>query len=239
MNIAVIFAGGTGQRMNSASLPKQFLMIHGKPILVHTIEKFQMAKGIDKIVVVSLKDYIPMVEDLKLKFNLNKIVSIVSGGANGQESIFHGLLEAEKHSTSDQDIVLIHDGVRPIIDVETIEANIQCVQKNGSSITVAKSTETVLLLEENNVEDAMDRSKCFLGRAPQSFYLHEILEAHHKANTLNKHDFIDSAMLMKYFGKKLFVVEGPVNNIKVTTPIDFLILRALLDAKENEQIRLV
>ena len=112
MNIAVIFAGGTGQRMNSASLPKQFLMIHGKPILVHTIEKFQMAEGIDKIVVVSLKDYIPMVEDLKRKFNLNKIVSIVSGGANGQESIFNGLLEAEKHSASDQDIVLIHDGVR-------------------------------------------------------------------------------------------------------------------------------
>ncbi|MDE5715808.1 MAG: 2-C-methyl-D-erythritol 4-phosphate cytidylyltransferase [Anaeroplasmataceae bacterium] len=239
MNIAVIFAGGTGQRMNSTALPKQFLMIHGKPILVHTIEKFQATPEVDKIVVVSLADYIPMVEDLKVKFNLNKIVSIVSGGTSGQESIFNGLIEAEKFSNSDKDIVLIHDGVRPIIDVETIKANIDCVRKNGSSITVAKSTETVLLLEKENVENAMDRSKCFLGRAPQSFYLKEILDAHHKANQLNKHDFIDSAMLMKYFGKKLFVVEGPVNNIKVTTPIDFLILRALLDAKENEQIKLV
>lgn len=239
MNIAVIFAGGTGQRMNSTALPKQFLMIHGKPILVHTIEKFQATPEVDKIVVVSLAEYIPMVEDLKVKFNLNKIVSIVSGGTSGQESIFNGLIEAEKFSNSDKDIVLIHDGVRPIIDVETIKANIDCVRKNGSSITVAKSTETVLLLEKENVENAMDRSKCFLGRAPQSFYLKEILDAHHKANQLNKHDFIDSAMLMKYFGKKLFVVEGPVNNIKVTTPIDFLILRALLDAKENEQIKLV
>ncbi len=239
MNIAVIFAGGTGQRMNSNSLPKQFLMIHGKPILVHTIEKFQSTPGIDKIIVVSLADYIPMVEDLKKIYNLNKIVSIVSGGRNGQESIYYGLKEAKKISTSQKDIVLIHDGVRPIIDVETIEANIDCVKKNGSSITVAKSSETVLLLEENNVEDALDRSKCFLGRAPQSFYLHEILDAHEKANQMNKHDFIDSAMLMKFFGKKLYVVEGPINNIKVTTPIDFLILRALLDAKENEQIKLV
>ncbi len=239
MNIAVIFAGGTGQRMNSVSLPKQFLIVHGKPIIVHTVEHFQNCSEIDKIVIVSLADYIGKVNELVKEFNLTKVVSVVAGGSTGQESIFNGLTEAKKISNSDSDIVLVHDGVRPIINDETIKNNIKCVKENGNSITVAKSQETVLIIENNNVKDVEDRSKCFLGRAPQSFYLKDLYEAHLKAREINKNDFIDSAMLMRYYGHKLYTVDGPANNIKVTTPLDFFMFKAMLDAKESEQIKVV
>lgn len=239
MNIALIFAGGTGQRMNSVALPKQFLIVHGKPILVHTILNFQNCSEIDKIVVVSLEEYIEEVKRLKEEFGLTKVCSVVKGGSSGQESIFNGLVEAKRLQTSDKDIVLVHDGVRPIIDDETIKKNIACVKANGNSITIAKSQETILIIEGENVSDVEDRSKCFMGRAPQSFYLNDLYEAHLKANLINKHDFIDSAMLMKYFGYTLYTVMGSPYNIKVTTPIDFYMFKAMLDAKESEQIKLV
>lgn len=239
MNIAVIFAGGTGQRMNSVAIPKQFLVVHGKPILVHTLEKFQNCSEVDKIIVVSLESYIDTVKQYKDIFGINKLVDVVVGGATGQESIFNGLVAVKKISSSNNDIVLIHDGVRPIIDNETIIKNIECVKTNGSAITVARSIETALIVENDNVEEVIDRSKCFLGRAPQSFYLSEILEAHNKALKMGKRDFIDSAMLMKFFGKKLFTVDGPAYNIKVTTQLDFFMFKAMLDAKENEQLRLI
>ena len=239
MNIALIFAGGTGQRMNSVALPKQFLIVHGKPIIVHTILHFENCSEIDKIVVVSLEDYIPKVKELKEEFNLTKVVSVVAGGKTGQESIYNGLKEAKRIQESDKDIILIHDGVRPIIDDETIKNNISCVKENGNSITIAKSQETILIIEDNDVENVLDRSKCYMGRAPQSFYLNDIYEAHLKAIEINKFDFIDSAMLMKYFGHKLHTVNGPVNNIKVTTPLDFFLFKAMLDAKESEQIKVV
>lgn len=239
MNIAVIFAGGTGQRMNSKALPKQFLMVHGKPIIVHTIEKFQNCTEIDSIVVVSLADYISTVDALKRQYHLTKIDKIVPGGKSGQESIFNGLKAAKSISTSENDIVLIHDGVRPIIDDKTIRSNVECVLKNGSCITVAKSIETVLVLNDGAITETVDRSSCYMGRAPQSFYLNDIYKKHLRAISEDKLNFIDSAMLMSYYGTKLFTVEGPTNNIKVTTPIDFLILRALLDAKENEQLELM
>ena len=137
MNIALIFAGGTGQRMNSVSLPKQFLIVHGKPILVHTVSHFQECNEIDKIIIVSLKDYIDEVKKLVNEFKLDKVISIVPGGKTGQESIFNGLAEAKKISNSNKDIVLVHDGVRPIIDDVTIKNNIKCLKENGNSITIA------------------------------------------------------------------------------------------------------
>lgn len=239
MNIVVIFAGGTGQRMNSISLPKQFLVAHGKPIIVHTIEKFQNCDEIDVIVVVSLKDYIDYVYELKEKYNLSKITKVVSGGETGQMSIYNGLVCAKEISKSDKDIVLIHDGVRPIIDDVTIKNNIASVKKNGSAITVAKSVETVLVLDNEKVDDVVNRDKCYLGRAPQSFYLDEIYNNHQKAQKEGITNFIDSAMLMKHYGKEMFIVDGPVNNIKITTVMDFFMFKAYLDAQESDQIKLV
>ena len=137
MNIAVIFAGGTGQRMNSVSLPKQFLIVHGKPIIVHTVSHFQECDEIDKIVIVSLADYIDTVKNLCNEYNLTKVVSVVAGGSTGQESIYNGLTEAKKISTSAKDIVLVHDGVRPIINDETIKNKVMD-SMNQQSLNVMK-----------------------------------------------------------------------------------------------------
>lgn len=238
-NIALIFAGGTGQRMQSTSIPKQFLLVHNKPIIVHTIEKFQNSRLIDKIVVASLKDYIPYVIELKDEYNLNKIEDVVPGGSTGQESIFNALVAISKFA-NDDDIVLIHDGVRPMIDEETIERNIDTVKGYGSAITVARAIESIIIKDEkNNTEKVVNRNNAYYQRAPQSFFFKDIFRAHKKAISENKFDYIDSGEMMSQYGCKLHIVEGPVNNIKVTTPMDYFMFKALLDAKENEQISIL
>lgn len=239
MNYALIFAGGVGQRMNTVSLPKQFLKVHGKEIIVHTIEHFQNCSEIDGIMVVCVAEYISFMNELKNQYDLNKILDIVPGGANGQESIFNGLSALVEYSKKKSDIVLIHDGVRPIIDEETITNNIKCVKEYGTAITVAKAIETVLVLQNENVEEVIDRANCYIGRAPQSFYLCDIYAAHLKAKEQGRKEFIDSAMLMQHFGYKMHTVLGPIYNIKVTTPMDYYLFKAMLDVKENEQIKVI
>ena len=123
MNIAVIFAGGVGQRMHSGSTPKQFLELHGKPILVYTLEHFQRNPRIDGIVLVSIEGWIDYCRDLLQKFRLTKVSAIVPGGSNGYESISNGLRKASELYPADS-VVLIHDGVRPLIDQEIISKDI-------------------------------------------------------------------------------------------------------------------
>lgn len=237
MNTAVIFAGGTGKRMNTKSRPKQFLEMHGKPVLVYTLEKFQETPQIDEIILVNLADWIDYAQKLVEDYHLDKVVDIVPGGATGQESIFHGIEAAMQRSHGAKDIVLIHDGVRPLIDSDTISECIATVQKYGSAITTAPAIETIFAnSKEGNVGEIFNRSQCLMARAPQCFYLHDIYKAHLQARSDHKEDFIDSAMLMQHYGAKLHTVEGPVENIKITTPTDFYLFRALLDAKENMQI---
>lgn len=235
MNIAVIFAGGTGQRMNSKTKPKQFLELHGKPILVYTIEHFQKHKQIDGIVLVVLESWIEYCEDLVSRFRLDKVKAIVPGGSSGQESIYNGISKAAD-LFGENSAVLIHDGVRPLIDEDTITNAISCVKENGSAITVTPAIETVSLTDEKGmITDVVDRSKCFMARAPQCFRLGELLNAHHRA-IVEKLQFIDSASMMRHYGYDLYTVEGAVENIKITTPSDFYIFRAITDARENSQI---
>lgn len=141
MNIAVIFAGGTGQRMNSRTKPKQFLLVHGKPIIIYTLEAFDQHPDIDAIVVVCLKEYIDVLEQLITKFGVGKIAAIVPGGSSGQESIRNGVDKANRLYPADS-VVIVHDGVRPLIDQQTITDCIVSVKKNGSAVTVVPATET-------------------------------------------------------------------------------------------------
>lgn len=234
-NIAIIFAGGTGQRMNTKAKPKQFLELHGKPILVYTLEQFQKSEDIDGIILVILKDWLDYSKDLTYEYHLTKVASIVPGGKTGQESIYNGLIEAERLYGQDV-IVLIHDGVRPIIDSETIKKNIECVKEHGTSITVTPSIETVAMdAVDGKVGKIVDRSKCLMARAPQSFYLKDILGAHRKSIS-EEQSFIDSASMMLHYGYDLYTVIGPIKNIKITTPDDYYVFRALVDAKENDQL---
>ena len=237
MNLALIFAGGVGKRMGNSGVPKQFLKLYGKEIIIYTLEIFENNKNIDGIVISCLEEKIELLRKLIVKYEFKKIKSIVSGGITGQESIFNGLKELEKYY-SKNDIVLIHDGVRPLINNETVNNNIELVKRKGNAITTAPAIETIIKLEEVKgiIKDIFNRSECYMARAPQSFFLGDILSAHKKAIEEQKFDFIDSASLMTYYGYNLNIVNGPAENIKITTPSDFYIFKAILDMKENLNI---
>ena len=237
-NVAVIFAGGTGQRMNTRTKPKQFLELHGKPIIVYTLEAFDQHSEIDGIIVVMLESWISYTQDLIRKYDLKKIKKVVPGGSSGQESIYNGLCAASEFY-SDDDIVLIHDGVRPLIDEDTITANIRGVEERGTAITVTAAIETITMKDETGaVGTIIDRSQCELARAPQSFRLGQILGVHNQVRQEpgGGASFIDSASMMKHYGYKLYTVQGKPENIKITTPSDYYIFRAMIDARENSQI---
>ena len=237
MNIAVIFAGGVGSRMRSKERPKQFLSMHGKPIIIHTLELFENHPEIDAIVVSCVKDWITYFKDLLKKYNISKVREVVEGGATGQDSIYNGLCAAERVADGEDAIVLIHDGVRPLIRPKTISDNIESVKKRGSSITSVVVKETVLIVDDDNgIDEVPNRSRSRLARAPQSFWLKDIIGAHRRAIAEDRHDFIDSCSMMQHYGHKLYLIDGPLENIKITTPDDFYTMRALLDARENEQI---
>lgn len=237
MNIAVIFAGGVGSRMNSTDRPKQFLMVHGKPIIVHTLEIFQNHPLIDGIIVVCVEGWIDYMEELKYHYRLDKIGKVVPGGETGQLSIYNGLKTAADIYGVDDNIVLIHDGVRPLVGEETITANIESVKEFGSAITSVPAQETVIIVDGNEeVQEIVDRSSARLARAPQSFFLKEVLACQEEAIAQGLTNMTDTCTLMKHFNKKLVTIPGERNNIKITTPEDFYMFRALSDAKENLQL---
>ena len=234
-NIAVIFAGGTGKRMNTKSKPKQFLELHNKPILVYTLEEFNNHPEIDGIILVVLEEWIDYCKELAERFRLNKVKAVIPGGDSAMHSQRNGLLEAAKIDDEDS-VVLIHDGVRPLIDEDTISDNIEMVKKKGSAITVTPAIETITIKNETGeIGQIIERARVEMARAPQSFYLGEIIKAHRMADEEGL-DFIDSASLMQHFGHSLYTVEGSPENIKITTPNDFYTFRALVDARENSQI---
>lgn len=238
MNISVIFAGGVGERMHSKSLPKQFLEIYGKPIIIHTLEKFEDHPEVDAIIIVCVEGWENYLEDLLYKYRIEKVKAVITGGSTGQLSIYNGILKAVELFGIEKNIVMIHDGVRPLINQQIISDNIDSVKKHGSAITTAVVKETVLVVspETSGIEYVTDRKNSRVARAPQSFWLKDIFEAH--KNFLNRGitDCIDSCTMMQDLGKKLFLVDGPDENIKITTAGDYYSMRAMLEAKENGQI---
>lgn len=236
MNIAVIFAGGAGKRMNTKSRPKQFLELNGKPIIIYTLELFDNHPNIDAIVIACIEDWIPFLKKMINKFEIGKVKRIVSGGTTGQESIYKGLCVAEELSSENETIVLIHDGVRPLITEDTITDNIKKVKECGSCITCIYATETFVVKNDDNTLMIPERKNSLIARAPQSFLLKDIINAHRKALKEGRNDFIDSCTMMSYYGYKLGLIEGPMENIKITTPTDYFIFRAMNEVHENQQI---
>ena len=238
MNIAVIFAGGSGRRMNTKDKPKQFLMVHGKPIIVHTIEHFQNHPDIDGIIVSCIADWIPYMEEMQFRYRLDKIKKIVPGGTTGQLSIYNGLKAAAEVYGNGNHIVLIHDGVRPLITQELITDNIACVKQYGSAITCGPAKETVILVDPDDcVTSVVERRESLIAKAPQSFLLNEVLEAEERAISEGLTQMIDTCTLMNHYGKQLHIVHGNYENAKITTPEDFYMFRAIYDARENEQLQ--
>lgn len=237
MNIGVIFAGGVGSRMHSKETPKQFLKVHDKPIIIHTLEHFEKCEDIDAVVIACLPDKIEYLNGLLYKYRIEKVKKVVSGGATGQGSIYNALCAAEEVANGNRAIALIHDGVRPLINAKLLSDNIHCVKEYGSAITSGIVKETVVIIDENGeIKQVPSRALSRLAKAPQSFYLDEILSAHRTAIKEGKTDFIDSCSMMQYYGKKLHMIDGPYENMKITTPDDYYTMRAILDAKEDSQI---
>lgn len=238
MNIAVIFAGGSGKRMNTKSKPKQFLDYNGKPIIIYTIELFDNHPMVDAIIVVCIESWIPYLEKMLKKFEIDKVIKVVKGGSTGQESIFNGLVAAEEYAdgSSDNPIVLIHDGVRPLITEDTITTNITKVKESGSCITCVPATESFVVRQADGSLKIPSRPDSLIARAPQSFFLNDIIRVHRKAREEERFDFIDSCTMMNHYGYNLATIIGPMENIKITTPTDYFIFKAMVEIHENQQI---
>ncbi|MEE6699954.1 IspD/TarI family cytidylyltransferase [Limosilactobacillus fermentum] len=237
-NIALIFAGGVGNRMHNGTMPKQFLELDGKAIIIYTLEKFENCPEITDIVVVCVSGWEDYLKKLIRKDEISKVRTVVSGGKNPQESQFKGL-EAIRKEISPQDnaIVLIHDGVRPLVDDKTILKNIESVKKYGSAITVTPAIETIISEDDNqHISKVAKRSDYSMGKAPQSYYFNEVIVAYEKAFTDGKTEYVDSASLMYDQGKTLTTVEGSTNNIKITTPVDYYVFKGIKEAQRQENI---
>lgn len=236
MNVAIIFAGGTGQRMNTKTKPKQFLELHGKPIIIYTLEHFDQHELIDGIIVVCVEGWIDYCQSLIDKFNIKKVKAIIPGGETGMLSRYEGVKKAAELYPMDT-VCLMHDGVRPLIDHDIISQNIESVMEHGSAVTVAPAIETIAVKEaDNKVGKIIDRKMCQMAKAPQSFRLGDLVKAHEDAIESGMTDCIDTAFLMQQSGCDVYTVEGSAENIKITTPTDFYTFRALMDIRENTQI---
>lgn len=236
MNIGVIFAGGVGSRMHLKDRPKQFLEIYNKPIIVHTIEHFQQNPEIDAVAVVCVAEWMDYFAALVEQYRLDKVKKVVPGGASGQLSIYNGLLAARELAGGEDAVVLIHDGVRPLISSELLTRNIRAVEEYGSSITCGVVTETIIEIDDGGeIKTVPDRAHSRVAKAPQSFRLSDILAAHERALAEGRTDFIDSCTIMRHYGYPLHTIDGPYENIKITTPEDFYTMRAVLQSREDRQ----
>ena len=235
MNVAVIFAGGQGGRMERYSRPKQFLEYRGKSVLVYTIESFQNHPEIDGIIVVCLEDWIPYLRTQIEKYNLDKVVDVVVGGETGQESIYNGLKYANQHYPEDS-VILIHDGVRPLIKASVISGCIQMTKEKGSCVTCVPALETPIFQKTDGSFSVVDRATAYTARAPQCFLLHDVMAIHRRAQEDGIHDFTDTCTMMHHYGKSFHTIIGSYENIKITKPTDFFLFRAIEKAREEGEI---
>jgi len=231
-NIAIIFAAGRGVRMNKKT-PKQFLKIMNKPIIAHTIDIFEKSQLIDSIIIVSIKEKIDYIQGLIKKYNYKKIMDIVEGGKTALESQYEGLKYYLSKNPKKDDIVIIHDGVRPLIDQKTILDAIELTKSKGNAIAVTPASETISITKNNKIKSIITRESCLIVRAPQAFYFKDIYSAHLKAKKQHL-SFVDSASMMKYFKYKLFTFFCPDENIKVTTEHDFIVCKHFLMRKKYD-----
>ncbi|MDF2487100.1 MAG: 2-C-methyl-D-erythritol 4-phosphate cytidylyltransferase [Herbinix sp.] len=235
MITALIFAGGTGRRMNTRSKPKQFLEIHGKPVIIYTLEHFEYHEQIDSIVIVCIKDWIEELKCLLNRYCITKVKTVIPGGDTGHDSIYLGL-EAMEVFSNDDDIVLIHDGVRPFINEELITLNIKTVKKFGSAITCEAARESsIRSVDGEIISEVPPRSQMYTAKAPQSFLYSSIFHLYKMSNE-DGIKSIDSAHLCSLYQQPMHIVHSTKNNMKITEPADYYICRALYDAQESQQV---
>lgn len=235
MNIALLTAAGVGSRMHQ-DIPKQFLHIRNKPVILYTLEAFQQSALIDEIIVVSLANWQDMLWAYAKQFNITKLKYVVNGGESGQESIFCGLQELEKeHSNSD--VVMVHDGTRPMVSQEVIADSFAVFKKYGSAVAAIPCIEAIFQSEDGISSDVtIPREKLWRTQTPHTYTLGKLLEVHQIAHKRNICNTTASCVLMQMLGEKIYFSKGSEKNLKITTLEDIETFEAYLGACERDSI---
>lgn len=238
MNYAIILAAGVGQRMRNGGLPKQFLKLMGKPIIIYTLEKFEECEEIDKVVVACHGSYIDYMQNLLSMYQLRKTEKVIVGGSNRQSSVQRGLNTIMEKGGGPEDIVVVHDGVRPLVELSTIRENIRIAKQYGCAVTVHSVTESVVITqsEEVDMENFKKRADTWSMTSPQTFQLGKIADAYRKIDKMEQDGMplLDAAMVYAQTGGKVHLVKEHGVNIKITTPEDYYFLKAMLELEENK-----
>lgn len=235
-NIALILAGGSGQRMHQ-NIPKQFLTINDRPVIVYTMEAFQKHADINAIAVVCISGWEQVLKAYADQFNITKLKHIVTGGENGQASIRNGVFELEKHYAAD-DIVLIHDGIRPLVSEEIISDCIVTTKKYGSAISSVPCYEPVMRTEDGlKTCDFYPREKLKRSHTPHGFPIGKICAMHRLALERGITNAVSSNTMLFDLGEQVYFSAGSEKNIKLTTVEDIEIFKALLVAKKTEWLK--
>lgn len=233
MNIALIIAGGMGERMNQ-DIPKQFINVYDKPVIIYTLEAFQRHPNIDVIEVVCIDGWQEILLSYSKQFAITKLKNIVCGGYNGQDSIRNGLYDIASRYNGSDDIVLIHDAIRPMISEEIISDNIRTCRSYGNAITVIPCTAAMLYTDDGLLSTKqVARDNLKITQTPQAFYVNDILDAHKEALDKGITNSVASCTLYIELGRQLYMSIGSEKNLKLTTTEDIEIFKSLLQAKKD------
>lgn len=234
-NIALIIAGGSGNRMGQ-DIPKQFMHVDNCPIIIHTLKCFEIHPDIDSIAVVCLKGWETVLQSYANQFSITKLKWIFEGGHNGQESIFNGISGLKDVGCKKDDLILIHDAVRPLLSQDIISSNIAICKAYGYAITGIQCREAILESEDGfSTRTSIPRDRLIRTQTPQTFRLKNILSAHEKAKKEGITNSVASCtMIAELQLAEMHIVPGSEKNIKITTTEDLEILKALMHtSKEN------
>lgn len=236
MNIAILTAGGKGTRTHQ-DIPKQFITVENIPIIVYTLLAFQQHPNIDEICVAILEGWDQILWAYARQFNITKLKYVVTGGETGQESIYNGL-KAIKQNHNDDDVVVIHDGNRPMVSQDVITDNLVKQKQYGSAVATIPCTE-VVFVSENKIDSnkSIPRENLQRTQTPHSYYLGELWNAHILAIEKGITNTAASCSLMEALGKKSYFSKGAEKNIKITTTEDIEIFKAFLNAKNDAWIK--
>lgn len=235
-NIALVIAGGSGQRMGQ-EIPKQFLNVYDKPVIIYTLEVFQKHKDIDVIAVVCIDGWQHVLEVYAKQFNITKLQHIINGGDCGQASIRNGVMKLEQEYGKDN-IVLIHDAIRPMLSEQIISDCISVTSEKGNAITVIPCAEAMLVTDDQcSSNTSYPRDNLKRTQTPQGFHLGTICDLHREAIEKGILNSVASCTLMIELGRKCYFCNGSEKNIKLTTVEDLDIFKALLKEKRADWLR--
>jgi len=220
-------------------IPKQFIHVEEKPVIIHTMEAFQNHPMVDKIVVVTLPSWIDVLKAYARQFNITKLEWVVPGGETGQESILNGLNALKEAGVSDDDIVMVHDGNRCLVSSEIISNSLAVYKKHGSAVASIPCVEAVFRSNDggNSSVISIPREQLFRTQTPHTYSLGKLLWAHAKAKEMGIKNTAASCTLMQQLGEVVYFSKGSEENLKITTTDDLMIFKALLHTKKDTWLK--